>query len=235
MSKHRKREIIYPFLLKAGSYANDNFWRFVFEDLSYGSCPYGVFLYKGNLCSNMKGKEFSYKLCPDKPSQDLFNDIYGLLKNKANILSDKDKLSEREKTNRSRLNDLDKKEDGWQSVKKKMIRDTLVEQYVLNNTHLFHLTLNVAKQLLSFIIIGLMFKTIISNDIHYDNGYIKAINGFHYSPSLVLVTKKIFSNDFTSTELDIIACERKKKNSYRSQQPRLMSELWSVYLSDLLV
>jgi len=230
MVRHKKREIIYPFLLKASAHAQDNFWRFIFEDLSYGLSPYGTFFHKDNLCCNLKGKEFNYKLCPDKPSEDTFEDIYKVLKERAKILSDKEKLIEREKISRSRLHPtiIDKKDDKWQSVKKKMIRDTLVEQYVLTNTHLYHLTLNVAKQLLSFIIIGMMFKTIMSDDIYYDNGYIKAIGGFHYSPSLVIITKNIFSS-----ETKLVSDLRSKKNYGRGcVQPRLLSEHWNTYLTE---
>ena len=39
-----KKEIIYPMFLRIASSMEDTFWKYIYEDLSYGKCPYGIYL-----------------------------------------------------------------------------------------------------------------------------------------------------------------------------------------------
>ena len=110
-----KKQIFYPVFIKCLSFISDPFWRFVYEDLAYGRCPYGLYLQKNYLCCGIKNKEFTYKIEPDKDPEELFNDTYGLLKNRLGILSEKEKLIQRDKVLRNRLSD--NKRDVWHNVK----------------------------------------------------------------------------------------------------------------------
>ena len=55
-----KKEITYPIFLKLASIQEDTFWKYIYEDLSYGKCPYGIYIQNDYICSFIKGKEFSY-------------------------------------------------------------------------------------------------------------------------------------------------------------------------------
>ena len=81
-----KRDIVYPIFLKTIPFTKDNFWKDTFENLSYSICPNGCYISKGFLCSNVKGKEFVYKFI-DKDVEQIYKDIYKLLKEKLNIMS----------------------------------------------------------------------------------------------------------------------------------------------------
>ena len=72
----------------------DTFWKYIYEDLSYGKCPYGIYLQNDYICCFIKGKEFSYRIIEDK--SDVLDDIHNLLKNRAGILSDKEKIQQKE-------------------------------------------------------------------------------------------------------------------------------------------
>ena len=75
-----KRDVIYPIFLKCISYSeNDTFWKETFEELSYGICFQGSYINKGFICSNVKGKEFTYKFI-DKEPEKIYNDITKLFK-----------------------------------------------------------------------------------------------------------------------------------------------------------
>jgi len=187
-----KKKIFYPVFIKCLSFISDPFWRFVYEDLAYGRCPYGLYLQKNYLCCGIKNKEFTYKIETDKDPEELFNDTYGLLKNRVGILSEKEKLIQRDKVLKNRLSD--NKRDEWHNVKKKMIRDTLLENFVLNKSNEFALSMNVCKKVLALVIIGLMFKTLNSKDVCYSDGFIQDINGFVFQPKRVLITKNIYMN-----------------------------------------
>lgn len=215
-----KKTIFYPVFIKCLSFINDPFWRFVYEDMAYGKCPYGLYLQKNYLCCSVKNKEFTYKLEADKEIEEIYNDTYNLLKYRVGILSEKEKLIQREKVLRNRLS---LKKDEWQNVKKKMIRDTLLENFVLNKSNEFALSMNVSKKVLALIIIGLMFKTLNSKNIIYSDGFIKDITGFVFQPKKVLVTKNIYMNKSQR------CCE---EDNFSIKQ---MSSFWPVYLNDISV
>jgi hypothetical protein len=164
-----KKEILFPIFLQCASQVEDPFWRYVYEDLSYGKCPYGLSLQKNYLSCYIRGKEFSYKMDADKPPEILYQELDSLLRERAGILSEKEKLSERARLCRLRTN---KNKEEWSQVKKKMIRDTLLEQYVLENSQKYQIASVMAKRVLSMLIVGLMFKTITAKDIFYQNGFI---------------------------------------------------------------
>jgi hypothetical protein len=215
-----KKTIFYPIFIKCLSFINDPFWRFVYEDMAYGKCPYGLYLQKNYLCCCMKNKEFTYKLELEKPIEEIYNDTYNLLKFRVGILSEKEKLIQREKVLRNRLS---LKKDEWQNVKKKMIRDTLLENFVLNKSNQFFLSMTVSKKVLSLVIIGLMFKTLNSKDIIYSDGFIQDISGFVFQPKRVLVTKNIYMN------------KNQKSAEDESFIIKQMSTFWPIYLNEISI
>ena len=75
-------EIQYPIFLKLSSRMVDSFYKYMYEDLSYGILPYGLYLQDNYLCCYLKHKEFSYKLGDDAD----IKEIHNLLK-KSGILS----------------------------------------------------------------------------------------------------------------------------------------------------
>jgi hypothetical protein len=188
--------------------------------MAYGKCPYGLYLQKNYLCCSVKNKEFTYKLEPEKDTEEIYNDTYHLLKFRVGILSEKEKLIQREKVLRNRLS---LKKDEWQNVKKKMIRDTLLENFVLNKSNQFLLSMNVSKKVLSLIIIGLMFKTLNSKNIIYSDGFIQDITGFVFQPKRVLVTKNIYMNKSQR-------CSEEDNFSIKQ-----MGSFWPVYLNEISI
>jgi hypothetical protein len=215
-----KKTIYYPVFIKCLSFIQDPFWRFVFEDLAYGKCPYGIYLQKNYLCCNMKNKEFSYRIENFKDAEDIYKETYSLLKNRVGILSEKEKLIQREIVFQSRI--IKKKEE-WCNVKKKMIRDTLLENFVLQKSNSYQLSMNLSKKILSILIIGLMFKTINSKDIIYVDGYVKDINGFIFQPKKVLITKNVY----VSKNSKIIEEE--------NNQGRCIYNFWPIFLEEITI
>ena len=87
------KKILYPIFLKLSCKMQDNFWRYVYEDLAYGRTPYGLYLQDDYLCCYIKNKEFSYKITDNESTLD---ELHDLLKKKAGILSEKDKIEDRD-------------------------------------------------------------------------------------------------------------------------------------------
>jgi hypothetical protein len=213
-----KKEIIYPIFLECCQYSNDIFWENIFEDLAYGKTPYGTYISKGFLCCNYKDKEFSYKI-EQKDSEQLYKDIYLLLSKKLGLLSQRDKM--KKKIDFFNIEEhLKEGRKNWSSIRKKNIKDLLIENYVLDMKNKHLLTLKQTQYLLSIIFIAMIFKVITVKDIHYENGKIEHIDGIEIKHKEINILRDIYNTETTLNNCIII-------------EPNLMSDNWEKYLINL--
>lgn len=170
------KEIIYPYFLHCCHETDDLFWKYIFEDLSYGRTPYGVYFTKGFICCGFKGKEFSYRIDKDKPIPELFSDVKKILQNKLGLQSSEDLINNRQKfdetTKELSLSDC----SDWSKVKKKEVKNLLLENFVIkNNPNESRIKL---KRQLSTLLLALQLKLIVNDDIEIENGKIISINNW---------------------------------------------------------
>ena len=211
-----KREIIYPIFLECCQFTIDSFWSNIFEDLAYGKSPYGTYINKDFLCCSYKDKEFSYKI-ERKESEKLYKDIYNLLVNKLGILSQKERNKKRIEFHKteSKIKEYRQK---WSNIRKKNIKDLLIERYVIDMKKKYLLTLEQSKYLLSIIFIALVFKVIVSKDISYSDGKIQYIEGIEFENKKIILKRNIYDIEISfSPEIMI--------------DKKLMMENWDKYLT----
>ena len=187
-----KKEIIYPIFLECSTFAEDPIMKNIFDDLAYGITPYGTYISKNFFCCNYKDKEFSYKIDSTINSQILYNEIHNLITKNLNILSVKDKNKKRLDFNQieQELKDTHKT---WLSIKKKNIKDILIEKYIIDMKNKFSLSIKQCKLLLSSISIAIILKIINSKDITYENDKITKIEGIDFETGKVIIKKNIYS------------------------------------------
>lgn len=214
-----KKDIIYPIFIKCCPFACDSFWENIFEDLAYGKCPYGTYISKDFLCCNYKNKDFNYKIDKNLSPETLYNEIYNLFVNKLGLLSQKDKI-QKKKAFVDLENSMKNSRKNWSDIRKKNIKDIMIELYVSHVKSKHSLTLKQAKNLLSIIIIAMVFKVITNNDIYYENGRIQNINGIDFVKKQFIVEKNLYNLD-TNFSPNIIL------------DKRLMSDNWDKYLKEL--
>lgn len=215
-----KREIIYPVFLDCCQFTNDSFWQNIFEELAYGKTSYGIYISKNFICCNQKRKEFSYKI-ENKDPQVVFNELIQLFKNKAGLQSHQEKLNTRRNFNQ--LEDETNKniKNNWGSIKKKNMKELLIELYVTKMKNKYFLTLEQARYLISIIYIGIIFKVIVpKKDINYLNGEIIDIAGIEFDRKKVILSKDIYSVEITPE----VPNEPSKKT---------MTEVWNRYIKEL--
>lgn len=213
-----KKEIIYPIFLECCEFSEDTFWKNVFEDLSYGKCPYGTYITKDFFCCNYKNKEFSYKI-EKKDPEILYNDIYELLSKKLGLLSHKDKI--KKKIDFSILeNEIKENRKNWSNIRKKNIKDLLIENYVIEMKKTYSLSIKQSRELLSIIFIAMVFKVITIKDIEYSDGVIKNINGISFKNKEIIVDRDIYDFDINITPYIIV-------------DKKSMSDNWEKYLDIL--
>jgi hypothetical protein len=187
-------ELQYPVFLNASQYATDTFWKYIFEDLAYGRTPYGTYITKDFLCCNYKGKEFSYKIDTTKTGEQLYNELYNILFNKFGLLSIEDKQILRTKFEKTR-DSIPLTNTTWACIKKKNIKQLMIENFVIEMKKKYTLSTADAKKLLSYIISGMIFKTISNDDIDFQNGKILGISNLEFEKGSFTISPKIFEFD----------------------------------------
>ena len=209
-------ELQYPVFLNASQYAGDTFWKYIFEDLAYGRTPYGTYITKDFICCNYKGKEFSYKIDTTKTGELLYTELYSILFNKFGLLSMEDKQVLRSKFEKTRDSTALMNSTSWAGIKKKNIKQLMIENFVIAAKKKYSLNQLHTKKLLSYIIIGLIFKTIENDDIDFCDGKIAKIKGFEFEKNNFVKPAGLFVFDSNTAQL----VNSKKK----------MSDIWEKYL-----
>jgi hypothetical protein len=213
-----KKEITYPIFLECVRYTKDPFWKLIFEDLSYGKTPYGTYINKEYLCCGYKDKEFSYKI-ERKDAEEVYNDVYCLLNQKLGILSYKEKTKKRLEFNKIE-EEVQENNKEWGDIKKKNIKDLLIELYVIDMKKQYNLTSKQSQYLLSIIFIAMIFKVITNKDICYSDGKINKINGIDFSDKKIILKRNMYNiNSACAPEIIL--------------DQKLISENWGKYVSNL--
>lgn len=187
-----KRDVIYPIFLKCLCFSQDDFWKETFQEMAYGNCYQGSYISKGFLCSNVKGKEFSYKFI-DKDPEKIYNDITKLLKEKLNIMSKNDRQLLLQEINNADKELLKLREMDWAEIKKKSFRDILFQNFIIKAKKIYELRENQVKCIYNVINLGLILKSIKNSDISYSNGEITEIKGITFSKGKYDVLLDIYS------------------------------------------
>ena len=213
-----KKEIVYPVFLECCQYTEDIFWENIFNDLAYGKPPYGTYINKNFLCCSYKKKEFSYKI-ENKEPKILYQEIYKLLKNKVGILSHLEKSKKRiDFINLEK--EINEYRTSWNKIRKKNIKDILIEQYVVRMKKKYLLSVHQSRKLLSTLFIAMVLKVFTSNDIVYKDGNIEKINGIEFKKKEIIYTKELYDFEISLSPQIIV-------------EKRLISDSWEKYLKEL--
>ncbi len=219
-----KREIIYPFFLECCEYANDTFWEAVFEKLAYGRSPQGTYICKDYLCCGYKGKEFTYKI-ERKNIEELYSEIYTLLTDKLGLFSRKEKDKKKTLFYEVEKNNNYSKQN-WKDIRKKNIKDSLYEHYVLRMKTIHDLDYKQCRYLLALVLLAVSFKILTSKEIVYENGKIKDIIIFDFvkNEKKNNQTEIIVNKNFYDFEI------RNKADEIEEDEKKYFEDNWNRYL-----
>lgn len=171
------RVLSYPCFLSCSEWADDEYWKNVFEDLAFGITPSGVYISKDYIISHGKSREFVYKINPDTEPAILYTDIYGLFSEKLGLKSAQDTETYRA----SVIEDANEMVfDSWNSIKKKSVKDAVILNYVTRMSIEHGLSTRKTRELLNAVNLSILLKFITSKQIHYEHGEIVSIEGFTF-------------------------------------------------------
>jgi len=213
------KDIIYPVFLECCKYTQEKFWSDIFEDLAYGITPYGTYISKEFFCCSYKTKEFSYKI-ENKNPETLYKEIYNLLANKLGLLSHQEKIKKKI-VFQNIENTISESRKCWANIKKKNIKEILIEQYVISMKQKYNLSIKQSRYLISLIFIAMIFKVINTKDIIYENGKIEKIEGIEFSNKNVVLDRNIYDSEIEFSPNIVL-------------EKKIMSDNWEKYLKELM-
>ena len=212
-----KKDLVYPFFLECCRFTSDIFWENIFEDLAYGKSPYGTYISKDFYVVAIEIKILATKL--KKDPEVIYNELYNLLSVKLGLLSQSEKVKKR-KAFKDMENTMKDTRKNWNDIKKKNIKELLIELYVTDMQTKHSLSTKQAKHLLSIIFIAIVFKVITNNDIIYENNRIQHIEGIDFIKKQIIIKRDLYKLEVSFAPNIII-------------DKKLMSDNWDKYLKDL--
>ncbi len=196
----------YPFFIGCMELCTDDYWKKIFENLSYGISVKGTYIVDGFIKSTKKGKEFSYRI-EKKPSNLLYSDIYKLFTEKLGITS----TNETTKKEIEYLKYLKKMRERYKNMdnsRKKSYREILLLDFVIRNMS----SIKNGKKLLALITFGFLFNYLMSDNISYSENNLRIEN--------------IENLDITSESYGTIRTVEKKKKKF---EKNYMADNWIKY------
>lgn len=183
--------VSHPIFLKCCTYLTDPFWKYLFEDMAYGKCPYGIIIKDNCVYSVLKHREFTYSLEETSDVERMCQELCAVLSTKLQILSEKDHFRYRKECQGHVSNYMNTMEN-WNEIRKKNLKDLLLEQYSLSQRDKFDYSFAFTRQLFAIIFIGIQFKTILSRNIRYSNRTIDSIDGIECQRNRIVCSFNIF-------------------------------------------
>lgn len=208
------KSLLYPYIL---CYAHNYpiYWKDIFTDLAYGISPFDYYIQNHILFSCRTNVSFNLE------HKKNLNELYAYITHDSNI-------SENDKNMIKITNTLvhiaqDQETGKWINVKRKSVKDLILEKHVIHNKKLYNLSLKQTKLLLTLIIICIMFKTITPSDITYSNYNIEKIVGFTFADKTFHCDRKLYN--YENSLRDII---------FDDNESKCMNSSWNKYLQNII-
>lgn len=171
----------YPIFHECANLTSDNYWKTIFDNLSNGKFPPGIYISENSLCYGIKGKDFRYPI-NDKDAQTIFDDLIDLFKTKLELLSNDD-ITEKKLEINNRNDKLDELIiDDWDYVSRKnnKLKSSILEKFVIDCKYNYNLSDDEFLSLHNHITTSITFGTIKNSDIIYNDGKIDKIIGIDF-------------------------------------------------------
>ena len=196
--------ISHPIFIECLNYNDDVFWKSIFENLSYGICPLGSFLNNDSFYSSCKKFNYSFT---NKPVKDVYKDIKKILSEK---YFNKSKFKDNYVQFYKEIEKNQKKSKDFWLIKKKSLRDIIIQNYLIENKKKYSLTEYQIKKVYNFINIAFVLKILNKDDVISDEfGNIKNINYISFDKNKAILEFDIFNNFLTENESSKIKIKKK--------------------------
>ena len=208
-------EIVYPIFLQSSQYATDKFWEKIFEDLAYGVTPYGVYVTNTTINCKTKTGNMTSVIINFKNPKTTYTEVYEMFYNVLGIMSPCER-----KSNCDKLNEKNVSIETWSDIRKKNVKEILIEIFSIQMKKLYKLSVNQTRFLISIIYTSLLFKTLDTSDIKMINGMIESINGIDFDDGKINIDLDIY--DIDTYEVNV-----------SNQETNKMFDEWEKYINSI--
>ena len=176
--KDSTKEAKYPIYAKCSQYTLDDYWKDVLYNCSLGKFPPKMSMVdKETIKITNSKKSFEMFDVTDDPLE-MFKLVMDIFKNKLDMKSDRDRKIKIEKFN---TKNLDKAVySRWEEVKQKVVKDKLINDFVLMKRDEYTLTDAECDSCMKVIKSGLLFKVIKSENIVLKDSSISDIGNLKF-------------------------------------------------------
>jgi hypothetical protein len=179
-----KKTLKYPVFLELALREEKTFWVKIFENLAYGKAPHGCYITSSDfLVCNLKSRSFNYYLnSTNKDLETIGKEVFDLLSQKMNILSQSDKIAKLQRFDnvkkglRESVNG-----DKWANIKRKKWKDIMLEFYIIKESKKHNLSVAATRYLLATVFVLFIFKKIVNEDVDFKKGKILTIRNLKIS------------------------------------------------------
>ena len=196
--KSNKNILLYPCILKCCDYIKDDFWKTIFENMSYGKCPGCIYISNNTVYSSNKKKSFSFIIDEKKHPKDLFLELRDIIMKNTALCSSADTKLKKDKISEDEEKDKITSSTTWTEIRRKNTKEIIIIRFVLRMKSKYKLTWDATKDLYSLINIGLLSKTQTSKDIIFKDKRIQTIEGIEYNGNGNFINK--FSTNIIDDE-----------------------------------
>lgn len=194
--KSGKNNILYPIFSQCIRFTTDEFWKNLFEELSYGKCPKSIYISNNTIYSSNKRKGFSYIIPMDenKTPKEVVVEIRSLLMTNTSICSSTDVSLKKEELKIKQQDEITN-ETTWSEIRKKSLREIFIVKFTVRMKKRYKLSWLSARHLYSLIQIGFIYKSQTSKDVNFHNMKIENIEGIEYNSQLGRFVNKFYENE----------------------------------------
>lgn len=212
----------YPIFLKCCQYLTDPFWVYLFEDMAYGRCPYGILIQDQCMYCILRSREFTYPLQQDKSPEEVAKELCHILSTRLQLLSQQDHFRYRNECHDHTKTYMDSI-TSWNDIRKKNLKDILLEKFSLAQKAKYRYSHQLTHTLFAILFIGLQFKTILHRQIEYHDHAIQHIDGIACQPKRIVCAYNVFVTKLIAPHATATTIKH-RPTSVR------MSDAWKRYL-----
>lgn len=172
----------YPIFLQCTAYTLDEYWIDILRECSLGKFPKGLTILHNNTMRVTVGKK-KYEMIPmhDDPLE-MFKLCMEVFKSKLGMTSSRDHKAKNKHFEHVKSQNAPHLHTTWDEVKKhKVEKDSCLNDYVLRLQRRHDLTTDETIHVARLIRCGLLFKSIDSKSIEFDDGRIVTISNLKYN------------------------------------------------------
>lgn len=182
MSKRFKKTIVYPVFTKCAENCKDDFWKQLFEDLSFSKTPKNIIILNQQIvCTN--GKKSLSKLSQsydfsNKTYNQIYEELIPFLQTNSSIFSTKD-LKKKRKVIQDLKKDLaEQNSQKWQQIKNNNLKKIMILDFVIEVKNKYNWDWNHTKNFLNYVL-NYMKRQGSSKKIDVFEGRILSIEGIN--------------------------------------------------------